>query len=133
LNLKSFLKCISVIPNQPSKLYKSGEIIFTPGKMFQYVTTGPCCRLYDRNELPWPSCSLRWKGKQPSWNRVGSRFVLDIATKTHPSYSVLLWGVYPKVITLYWVTLSKEQQSWWHTRLTPKIKNSLMDNGNGKP
>jgi hypothetical protein len=62
------------------------------GSLFRYKAIGPVCRLFDREELPWPSCSLQWRGKMPSWNRQGSRFTRDIGAKNSPSYSARLVG-----------------------------------------
>lgn len=69
---------------------RSGSHIRSAGGSFVYEIIGPVCRLYDREELPWPSCSLAWKGKQPSWNRIGPRFVADMASRRSPSYAVKL-------------------------------------------
>ena len=47
-----------------------GKKIRSPGGSFVYEIQGPVCILYDREQLPWPCCSLQWRGKQPSWNRL---------------------------------------------------------------
>lgn len=87
------------------------------GGSFVYQIQGPCCRLYDKEELPWPSCSLQWKGKQPSWNRVGNRFVADLATVRHPSYAVKGFDAYgvewQEVITFFEEKLTPAERKWW--------------------
>ena len=50
-------------------MLEQGQTFRSPGGGFSYEVIGPCCRLYDREELPYPSCSLQWKGKQPSWKK----------------------------------------------------------------
>jgi len=97
-----------------------GDWLRSPGNGFAYRILGPCCRLFDREELPWPSCSLAWKGKQPSWNRVGPRFVADLAASQCPSYAVDAldqWGNrWTQVVTVYYQRLTKEEKQWWITR-----------------
>lgn len=87
------------------------------GSSFVYKIQGPCCRLYDKEELPWPSCSMLWKGKQPSWNRVGKRFVADLACVRHPSYSVEGWDNYgshwDNVVTFFEENLTTAERKWW--------------------
>jgi len=93
------------------------QVIHSPGGTFAYQVIGPCCRLYDREQLPWPSCSLSWRGKQPSWRRVGRRFVLDIGSKNHPTYAVRLLGqdtAEPMLLTLYWLNLTASEREWWY-------------------
>jgi hypothetical protein len=97
-----------------------GNWLRSPGGGFAYKILGPCCLLFDREELPWPSCSLVWKGKQPSWNRVGPRFVADLAASQCPSYAVDAldqWGNrWTQVVTVYYQRLTKEEKQWWITR-----------------
>lgn len=97
-----------------------GKWIRSPGQGFAYEVLGPVCRLYDREELPWPSCSMAWKGKQPSWNRVGKRFVPDLAASRCPSYAVNAvdqWGNrWKQVLTIYYQKLSKTEKQWWITQ-----------------
>ena len=108
------------------ELLEAGTHFRSPGGSFAFVVVGPCCRLYDREELPWPSCSLAWRGKQPSWRRVGSRFVGDLAAKSFPSYSVI--GVdrngftWQQVITDYTYKLGKPMKAWWYARTPPPGK-----------
>lgn len=94
------------------------QTIYSPGGTFAYQVVGPYCRLYDREQLPWPSCSLSWLGKQPSWRRVGRRFVLDVGSKNHPTYAVRLLGQdaasEPMLLTLYWLNLSASERQWWY-------------------
>ena len=96
-----------------------GTPVTSPGGNFIYIVQGPVCRLYDREELPWPSCSLAWRGKQPSWNRIGCRFVPDMAARRFASYSVHAidaWGVtWNEVKTFYELSrLSKQEAKWWY-------------------
>lgn len=106
-------------------MLKEGNRIASPGQSFEYTVIGPCCRLYDREELPWPSCRITWKGKEPSWNRVGQRFVPDMAASRCPSYAVYavdLWGnTWTQVLTLYHYRLSQQEKHWWVTK-KPKDK-----------
>ncbi|MBV9389411.1 MAG: hypothetical protein JOZ78_23560 [Chroococcidiopsidaceae cyanobacterium CP_BM_ER_R8_30] len=96
-----------------------GQIFCSPGGHFSYRVIGPCCRLFDREQLPWPCCRLEWRGKEPSWRRIGKRFIADVATKNSPSYCVEILGPeaakQPFVTTLYWVKLSAPVQEWWHS------------------
>ena len=100
-----------------------GKKIRSHGGSFVYEVLGSVCRLYDREELPWPSCSLQWRGKQPSWNRQGKRFVPDLAASRCPSYAVKaqdLWGCsWNQELTLYDQRLSKEEKDWWYWRYKP--------------
>jgi hypothetical protein len=102
-------------PLQPSKVIRSH------GGSFAYKILGPVCILYDREELPWPSCSMQWKGKQPSWNRIGKRFVPDLAASRCPSYAVdgvdLHGHTWTQVQTLYYERLSKEEKAWWYSKV----------------
>jgi hypothetical protein len=103
----------------------AGQILYSPGCHFAYRVLGPCCRLFDREQLPWPSCRLEWHSKEPSWRRVGKRYVVDMATQHSPSYSVEIIGQRgdPLVITLYGVKLSPERKEWWYSRrLVKRLK-----------
>jgi len=92
----------------------------SPGGMYSFRVLGPCCRLFDREELPWPCCRLAWHSKEPSWRRVGKRFVPDLAARRSPSYAVELLqpGSRPTatVLTLFSHTFSRELQEWWYSR-----------------
>lgn len=105
--------------------YAHRYIFQSPGSQFTYRVIGPCCRLFDREQLPWPCCRLQWRGKEPSWRRIGRRFIADLSTKRYPSYSVELVGyskpMEPVILTLYTHRLSKADQEWWHS----KKKNNL--------
>jgi len=96
----------------------TGKIIRSPGGSFVYEIQGPVCVLYDREQLPWPSCSLQWKGKQPSWNRIGKRFVPDLAAAKCHAYRVKasdLWGTtWEQVLVLYDRRLSRQEKHWWY-------------------
>ena len=104
-------------------MLETGKKIRSPGGSFVYEIQGPCCILYDRGELPWPSCSLAWKGKQPSWNRQGRRFVPDLAASRCEAYSVLatdMWGTeWSQVLTMYDKRLSRQEKDWWYWRYKP--------------
>lgn len=94
-----------------------GQTFYSPGCHFTYRVIGPCCRLFDREELPWPCCRLQWRGKEPSWRRIGKRFVADLATRNSPSYSVEVVGQEYSgrtfVVTLYAVKLPQPVRDWW--------------------
>ncbi|MGB8700862.1 MAG: hypothetical protein WCD18_15720 [Thermosynechococcaceae cyanobacterium] len=101
----------------------NGDIVPSPGRQFQYRVIGPCCRLFDREQLPWPCCRLQWRGKEPSWRRIGRRLVPDMAAKRYPSYSVALIGYgetqETMILTLYTARLSPSEQDWWYSRNRP--------------
>lgn len=102
----------------PSHPLPHGQVFFSPGCHFSYRVVGPCCRLFDREQLPWPCCRLQWRGKEPSWRRIGRRFIADLSTRNHPSYCVEILGqgtMEPVVITLYSVKLPKPVRDWWHS------------------
>ena len=98
----------------------SGTIIPSLGGHFTYRVVGPCCRLFDREQLPWPCCRIQWRGKEPSWRRIGRRFTPDLAAKKAPSYSVevLEPGCTEEkiILTIYSDRLSQEQRDWWYSR-----------------
>lgn len=100
--------------------FSSGQTFQSPGCHFTYRVIGPCCRLFDREELPWPCCRLQWRGKEPSWRRVGKRFVPDLATRNSPSYAVEVVGQEYSgrtfVVTLYSVKLPQPVREWWYTQ-----------------
>lgn len=103
-----------------SQIIPQGSAFKSHGGRFGYRVIGPVCRLYDREELPWPSCSLTWKGKQPSWNRIGTRFIPDMAAARCPSYQVegvdAYGNTWTQSITLYEEKLTKDLKHWWITR-----------------
>lgn len=105
-------------------MFVNGDIITSPGGHFCYLTIGPVCQLYDREELPWPCCRLQWKGKEPSWNRIGRRFVPDISVNKRASYAVILLDKNGepdseiKIIT-YWVPLELADKEEWYSKPTP--------------
>ena len=111
----------SLAPAGARALLEPGSEHTSPGGQFSYRVIGPCCRLFDREELPWPCCRLAWRSKEPSWRRVGRRFVPDLAARRCPSYVVELLqpGARPTrtVITLFPVRLSAELQEWWYSKL----------------
>lgn len=102
----------------------TGYIFQSPGCHFTYRIIGPCCRLYDREQLPYPCCRIEWRGKEPSWRRIGSRFIPDMGTKNSPSYSVEIVGQEhrePLIITLNPIKLTNAQREWWYSRKLPPI------------
>lgn len=108
----------------------AGYIFQSPGCHFTYRILGPCGRLFDREQLPYPCCRLEWRGKEPSWRRIGKRFVADMGTRNSPSYSVEIVGQEnrePIVITLYPVKLSPEQREWWYSRSKPELSTTLSE------
>lgn len=100
--------------------FPAGTLFSSPGGHFTYRVIGPCCRLFDREELPWPCCRLQWRGKEPSWRRIGRRFVLDTASRHSPSYNVEIveLGHHREtiVMTLYAVRLSNMLKNWWYAK-----------------
>ena len=91
----------------------------SPGQQFSYRVIGPCCRLYDREQLPWPCCRLQWRSKEPSWRRIGRRFTPDLAAKRYPSYNVELLGLGHTTVfvtTLYTNKLTAAEQEWWYAK-----------------
>lgn len=107
-------------PPAPLHPLPSGFITSSLGGHYTYRIIGPCCRLFDRETLPWPCCRLQWRSKEPSWRRVGRRLVPDISVKNAPSYCVEIlepgYGGEALVITLYSDRLATEQQQWWYGR-----------------
>lgn len=97
-----------------------GKWLKSPGGGFAYQVVGPVCRLYDREDLPWPCCRLSWRGKEPSWNRVGRRFIPDIAASRCPSYAVTgidQWGnQWMQILTIYYQRLQGIEKDWWVTK-----------------
>lgn len=100
--------------------YTEGKWIRSPGQNFAYKIEGAVCRLYDREELPWPCCSLQWKGKQPSWNRIGKRFVPDLAASQCHSYAVTgfdrFGNSWKQILTIYYYRLTRDEKNWWITK-----------------
>lgn len=128
-------KALEVIPKPHP--WPSGHVFHSPGSQFGYRVIGPCCRLFDREQLPWPCCRLSWRSKEPSWRRIGRRFIADIATKRYPSYYVELLGYEQMteafVLTLYMTKLSPVEQDWWYTRIRPQKKSASADSISAHP
>ena len=107
-------------PPQAAELYAHGTEHTSPGGQYSFRVLGPCCRLFDREELPWPCCRIAWRSKEPSWRRVGRRFVADLAARRCPSYAVELLqpGSRPTVtvLTLFPLRLSAPLQEWWYSK-----------------
>ena len=97
---------------------KPGDVFYSPGCSYRYEVVGAVCQLYDRENLPYPSCSLSWKGKQPSWRRIGRRFINDIASANREVYLVKLLGAREEYAYQHWVFtywgMSIEFRKWWH-------------------
>ena len=107
-------------PPQVQALYAHGTEHTSPGGQYSFRVLGPCCRLFDREELPWPCCRIAWRSKEPSWRRVGRRFVADLAARRCPSYAVELLqpGSRPTVtvLTLFSLRLCAPLQEWWYSK-----------------
>ncbi|MEY4430430.1 MAG: hypothetical protein RLZZ533_366 [Cyanobacteriota bacterium] len=102
------------------RLFEPGSEHTSPGGQYSFRVLGPCCRLFDREELPWPCCRIAWRSKEPSWRRVGRRFVADLASRRCPSYAVELLqpGSRPTttVLTLFSLRLTAPLQEWWYSK-----------------
>ena len=109
--------------SKPPHPWTNGYLFQSPGSQFTYRVIGPCCRLFDREQLPWPCCRIQWHGKEPSWRRVGRRFIADLATQRYPSYCVELIGTHetgqPFVVTCYIDKLSGDDRNWWYSKIVP--------------
>ena len=106
--------------NNADDIFEHGAVYSSQGGSYSYRVVGPCCRLFDREELPWPCSRLAWKSKEPSWRRIGSRFVPDLAARRCHSYSIELLqpGCRPTgtVLTLFSMRFSTSMQEWWYSR-----------------
>ena len=106
--------------SQVAELYAHGSEHTSLGGQYSFRVLGPCCRLFDREELPWPCCRIAWRSKEPSWRRVGRRFVADLAARRCPSYAVELLqpGSRPTVtvLTLFALRLNAPLQEWWYSK-----------------
>ena len=102
------------------KLLASGSVHTSPGGQYSFRVIGPCCRLFDREELPWPCCRMAWRSKEPSWRRVGRRFVPDLAARRCPSYVVEMLQPGSRsivtLLTLFSSRFSPSLQEWWYSR-----------------
>jgi len=114
------VKPVPALRSDVQALLEHGTVHASPGGQYSFRVIGPCCRLFDREELPWPCCRLAWRSKEPSWRRVGRRFVPDLASMRCPSYSVELLqpGSRPTatLLTLFSMRLTPELQEWWYSR-----------------
>jgi hypothetical protein len=112
-------------PPQVAELYAHGSEHTSLGGQYSFRVLGPCCRLFDREELPWPCCRLAWRSKEPSWRRVGRRFVADLAARRCPSYAVELLQPGARstrtVITLFPIRLAPVLQEWWYSKLPTSL------------
>jgi hypothetical protein len=127
----------SVSSVQAQTLLEPGSEHTSAGGQFSYRVIGPCCRLFDREELPWPCCRLAWRSKEPSWRRIGRRFVPDLASRRCPSYAVELLQPGARstrtVITLFPVRLAPELQEWWYSKLPATMDPAPLGPANGRP
>ena len=105
-------------------MLQPGDVLESPGHAFTYKIEGLCCRLFDREELPWPCCRLSWRGKEPSWRRVGSRLVGDVCCKRFASYAVSgrdRWGTeWRSVVTDFSNPLSRSEREWMYSKRPPE-------------
>lgn len=128
-------------PKRP-KMFSHGDRFKSPGGSFEYTVIGPCCRLYDRSELPWPSCSLSFRGKQPSWKREGKQHIPDISYCKKPSYAVQtdiepikpseVWSYKTMVPDSFSIRtlpsqLTPEEVNWWYTKLPVHLMAEFLD------
>ena len=101
-------------------LLKHGSVHTSMGGQYSFRVIGPCCRLFDREELPWPCCRLSWRSKEPSWRRIGNRLVPDIAARRCPSYAVEIFQPGSRcistVLTLFPHKFDSKMQEWWYSR-----------------
>ena len=119
----NFLSIVTSNTLQSKKVDKTldfGTICSSEGGQYSFRVLGACCRLFDREELPWPCCRLSWRSKEPSWRRIGKRLVADIAAQKCPSYSVEIIqpGVRPTttILTLFSIRLDSVLQEWWYSK-----------------
>jgi hypothetical protein len=114
----------------------TGYLFQSPGCHFTYRIIGPCCRLYDREQLPYPCCRIEWRGKEPSWRRIGNRFTPDMGTKNSPSYSVEIVGQEhrePIILTLNPIKLTSSQREWWYSRKLVQATDSIAGGDRESP
>ena len=81
ISLPPSMKVAFFLKMDKFEFFKTGSVQASYGGQYSYNVIGPCCRLYDREELPWPCSRLAWRSKEPSWRRIGSRFVPDMASR----------------------------------------------------
>ena len=102
------------------EFFKTGSVQSSYGGQYSYRVIGACCSLSDREDLPWPCSMLSWRSNEPSWRRIGSRFVADMASRKCPSYSVQILEPGSKpvetVITLFSKNFSSDIQEWWYCK-----------------
>ena len=107
------------------EFFKTGSVQSSYGGQYSYRVIGPCCRLYDREELPWPCSRIAWRSKEPSWRRIGCRFVPDMAARKCPSYSVEIIQPGSKpirtILTFFSDRFEPGMQEWWYSK-HPKSK-----------
>ncbi len=111
---------LSASKDQVDSIMKHGSVHSSVGGNFSFRVVGPCCRLFDREELPWPCSRIAWRSKEPSWRRIGSRFVPDIGARRSPSYSVEILQPGSRSITTTLTFFSDRftasMQEWWYSK-----------------
>ena len=134
------LNSTSTAPAQSAgdALLEPGSVHASPGGQYSFRVLGACCRLFDREELPWPCCRLAWRSKEPSWRRIGRRFVADLAARRCPSYAVELLqpgarSTAATVITLFPVRLAPALQEWWYSRQPASCEPASCEPANRQP
>ncbi|MGC1306336.1 MAG: hypothetical protein WA885_03845 [Phormidesmis sp.] len=117
--------------------WPTGHLFESLGAHLTYRVVGPCCRLYDRDQLPWPCCRVQWRSKEPSWRRVGRRFTVDLATRNRPSYCVEIVGQSyrsePIVMTIYTEKLPMGLRDWWHSQRVSQVQKLAVANSSRIP
>lgn len=91
--------------------------VYIPGRSMRYLILCPVRLYFDQENSPYPCCSLAWKGKQPSWNRQGNRWKLDIASRRRATYlsQIILDDGYLGGCYIQWGhLLNKQEQQWWN-------------------
>ena len=110
----------AILKEKISSIMEYGTVHPSLGGNFSFRVIGPCCRLFDREDLPWPCSRLSWRTKEPSWRRIGSRFVPDIAARRCPSYSVEILQPgsksIPTTLTFFADKFTPSMQEWWYSR-----------------
>jgi hypothetical protein len=117
--------------------WPTGHLFQSPGAHLTYRVIGPCCRLFDREQLPWPCCRIQWRGKEPSWRRIGKRLVPDLATRKAPSYCVEIVGqgyhTQSFVTTLYTAEFDIATRNWWYTKSAPSPRPRIASQPRHQP
>ena len=112
---------VSALRSDVQALLEHGSVHASPGGQYSFRVIGPCCRLFDREELPWPCCRLAWRSKEPSWRRVGADlcqiWLPGVAPHIRLSCSSRALALHLRLLTLFSMRLTPELQEWWYSRL----------------